>query len=203
MQDWCVGTGLRAAYNRTMIHSLLDSFQALVAPAALERLTLVINHVLAGETAATQRLMPHSGRLIRLELDGWPAPLPRPPLLRWRVTPAGLLEWTGVSETAPPEPEGAANLTLRLDASNPAALLMRGVMGSPPQVQIDGDAQLAGDVNWLMQNLRWDVAADLHRVFGPGIAQQVHQVGRALASGMRAAMNTAKDVSDRLRAWRA
>jgi hypothetical protein len=36
-----------------------------------------------------------------------------------------------------------------------------------PPVDIEGDAQLAGDVNWLMQNLRWDVAADLERLFPP------------------------------------
>ena len=49
--------------------------------------------------------------------------------------------------------------------------------GTPPAVQIDGDAQLAGDMNWLLQNLRWDVAADLERLFGPAVAQQLHQPG--------------------------
>ena len=45
--------------------------------------------------------------------------------------------------------------------------MARALGGTPPPVQIDGDAQLAGDVNWLLLNLRWDVAADLERLFGP------------------------------------
>ena len=64
---------------------------------------------------------------------------------------------------------GAADLTLRFDASNPARLLAaRALAGETPAVDIDGDAQLAADVNWLMQNLRWDVEADLERRARPG-----------------------------------
>jgi ubiquinone biosynthesis protein UbiJ len=55
-------------------------------------------------------------------------------------------------------------------------------------VAIDGDAQLAGDVNWLMQNLRWDVAADLERFFGPVAAQQLHRLGSAVAHALRSAV---------------
>ena len=60
----------------------------------------------------------------------------------------------------------APDLAVQVDASNPALLLARMVGGEAPAVQIDGDAQLAGDVNWLLLNLRWDVAADLERL-GP------------------------------------
>jgi ubiquinone biosynthesis protein UbiJ len=58
-------------------------------------------------------------------------------------------------------------------------------------VQIDGDAQLAADVNWLLQNVRWDVAADLERFFGPTVAQQLHRFGSALAAALRNAVNLA------------
>ena len=40
----------------------------------------------------------------------------------------------------------------------------RAMAGDKPPVSIDGDAQLAGDVNWLLLNLRWDIAADLERL---------------------------------------
>lgn len=172
---------------------MLQSLHALLAPALAERLTLVLNHVLAGEAVATERLRPHAGRTVSLTLEQWPALLPAPPLLAWRVTPAGLLEWCGRDEPAAPD------LALRVDASNPALSFARAIGGTLPTVQIDGDAQLAGDVNWLMQNLRWDVAADLERFFGPVVAQQLVRLGGLLAGGVRTAVKTASGLAERLR----
>ena len=71
-----------------------------------------------------------------------------------------------------------------------------------PAVQIDGDAQLAGDFNWLMQNLRWDVAADLEKMFGPALAQPLQRLGAGLASALRAAVSGAQGLGERLRTWR-
>jgi ubiquinone biosynthesis accessory factor UbiJ len=172
---------------------MFQNLQSLLAPAVMERLTLVINHVLASESVATDRLRPHAGRRIALTALGWPALLPPLPPCVFRVTPAGLLEWCGL------EPEDGADLWLRLDASNPAALLARAVAGEMPAVTVDGDAVLAGDINWLLQNLRWDVAADLERVFGPAVAQQLHRLGSALARALRGALQGAAQVRERLR----
>ena len=137
---------------------------------------------------------PRDHRLAPLKWQ--PALLPAPPLLAWRVTPAGLLEWSGDVAPSPPD------LTLDVDASNPALLLARTLGGETPQVQIEGDAQLAGDVNWLVQNLRWDVAADLERLFGPVVAQQLHRVGSAFAGGLRAAVQAASGLAERFRSDR-
>ncbi len=188
-----------------MLHSLQTQLETLVTPALAERLTLLFNHVLASEPAATQRLLPHAGRQLQLELQNWPALLPKPPVLSWRVTPAGLLEWSGaVAAAAPSEASATApELAIRLDASNPAALLARGLLGQVPPVQVEGDAQLAGDVNWLIQNVRWDVAADLERLFGPALAQPLQQAGAAVAEGLRKAVAGAQGLGERLRAWRA
>ncbi len=177
---------------------MLHTLQNLLAPAAAERLTLVFNHVLGSEAVAMQRLRPHAGRRLELQLAGWPALLPTLPPLGWRITPAGLLEW---SPPAGPGQDGAVppELSLVLEASNPALLISRVLAGEPPPVQVDGDAQLAGDVNWLVQNLRWDVVADLERLFGPAAAQQLGQLGRALAGGLRAAVQGASALGERLR----
>jgi len=172
---------------------MLHTLNSLLAPAVMERLTLVVNHVLAGETVATERLKPHAGRVLELAASGWPSLLPPLPPCVFRVTPAGLLEWGGL------EPAGGADLTVRIDASNPALLMVRAVGGELPPVAIDGDAQLAGDVNWLLQNLRWDVAADLERFFGPTVAQQLHRLGRAMAAAIRAAIQGADSLRERLR----
>ena len=93
----------------------------------------------------------------------------------------------------------APDLAVSLDASNPALLMARALGGTPPAVQIDGDAQLAADVGWLLQNLRWDVAADLERLFGPIVAQQLHRAGQMLASALRATLQGAAGLGERLR----
>lgn len=172
---------------------MLQSLQAALAPAFAERLTLVINHVLAAEAVATQRLQPHAGRTLSLSLNHWPVLLPAPPALAWRVTPAGLLEWCGVQGAPAPD------LHVQIDASNPALLVARALSGHAPAVQIDGDAQLAGDVNWLLQNLRWDVVADLERLFGAGPAVTLQRVGSALATALRAGLKGVSELGERLR----
>jgi len=158
---------------------MLQSLQALFVPAAIERLVLVVNHVLASEPVAMARLVPHQGRLIALELQQWPAWLPAPPLLKLRVTPAGLLEWCGLDDAVAPD------LSVQLNAANPAALFARSLAGEPPPLQVSGHAALATDIQWLVDNLRWDVEADLERVFGPVVAHQVARLGSSLAAGLR------------------
>lgn len=172
---------------------MLQTLNSLLAPAVMERLTLVINHVLGAEPAATERLRAHAGRTLAFTLAGWPALLPPPPPCAFRVTPAGLLEWSGLA------PAGTADLAVRIDAANPALLFAKTVAGETPTVEIDGDAALAGDVNWLIQNLRWDVAADLERLFPPVVAAQLHRLGRAMAAALRAAIAGAGQVRERFR----
>ncbi len=171
---------------------MLHNLNALLAPALMDRLVLVVNHVLSSEPQAVERLLPHRGRVLRLDLLQLPSLLPAPPPLAFRVTPAGLVEW--FSELAD------ADLRVRLDAPNPAALAWRLMAGEMPPVVIEGDAQLAGDVDWLLKNLRWDVTDDLDRLFGPAVAQQVHQLGSALARALRAALQAVSSVVGRPRA---
>jgi ubiquinone biosynthesis protein UbiJ len=112
----------------------------------------------------------------------------------WRITPAGLLEWC-----EPPLPRDEPALRIRVDGSNPLLLAARAAAGQMPAVDIDGDAQLAGDINWLLQNLRWDIAADLERVFGPALAHSLHRAGSMLARGIRSATQGAAGVAERMR----
>ena len=167
---------------------MLQNLNALWAPALMDRLVLVVNHVLAAEPAAVQRLMLHRGRVLRLDLLQLPRLLPAPPPLAFVITPAGLVEWCR-------EPADA-DLRVRLDAANPAALAFQVVTGNMPPLVIEGDAQLATDVDWLLKNLRWDVADDLEKRFGPTVAQQLHRLGAGLARAMRGAREV---VGERLR----
>jgi len=158
---------------------MLQNLQGLLVPAVVERLVLVVNHVLAAEPVAMQRLAPHHGRVIALEWMQWPSWLPTAPVLRFRVTPPGLLEWCGLDDPAP------ATLAVQIDASSPALLFARSLAGEPPPLTISGDAALATDIRWLVDNLRWDVEADLERYFGPVVARQLGRLGSALAAALR------------------
>jgi ubiquinone biosynthesis protein UbiJ len=172
---------------------MLEALHALVAPAAVERLTLLINHVIGGEPVAMQRLRPHAGRCIGLQLRGWPALLPAPPTLAFRVTPAGLLEWCGDAPPAQPD------LRVGIDASNPALLGLRWLSGRPPAMDIQGDAAFAADVHWLADHLRWDVAADLERLFGPIVARELERGGQMLAGALQRVVQAGGDLASRLR----
>ena len=161
---------------------MFNAFNSLLAPAVMERLTLLINHVLSSEPVATQRLQAHSGKTVEVTLQGWPTLLPAPPLLAFFITPAGLLEWCGLQRDA------AADLRFGVDAGNPAVLISRALTGAAPEAAVEGDAALAADVNWLMQNLRWDIADDLERIFPGAVAQQLQGLGGGLAKALRAAV---------------
>jgi ubiquinone biosynthesis accessory factor UbiJ len=161
-----------------MFHSL----NAQLGHAAIERLTLLVNHVLGSEPVAVKRLQAHAGRSISLRFEGWPALLPPLPATAFRVTPAGLVEWCG--SEGPAEPD----LHVSIDASNPALAVAQALAGTRPKVEVAGDAAFATDLNWLFDNLRWDVQDDLARIVGQAPAREIARIGSGIAAGMREAV---------------
>jgi ubiquinone biosynthesis protein UbiJ len=164
-----------------MLPPLFEPFNSLAAAfsqAALDRVTLFMNHVLAGEPAATDRLKPHAGRSLTFTWQQWPPFLPPPPAVAWQVTPAGLLERAAV------EPQAA---TLRVVADVTQAPRWWAAMqaGDPPPLEIQGDAQFATDVSWLIANVRWDVEDDLARMIGDAPAHEIARIGRGIAEALR------------------
>jgi ubiquinone biosynthesis protein UbiJ len=79
-----------------------------------------------------------------------------------------------------------------LTAANPWQVLEPLLDGGKPDVQVQGDVQLAADINWLIDHVRWDMEADLARILGdvPAhlLADGVQRMVRALrqfAGGIR------------------
>lgn len=161
-----------------MMSAFLQSLEATVMP----RLALLLNHVLSSEAMAGQRMRPHAGKCIRLQLRDVPALASWLPS-QWTVaiTPAGLLEWLS---DAPDH----ADLIATLDASNPAQTFGDVLSGQRPRVEVAGDAALAADVSWLIDHLRWDVQDDLAWLLGDGPAAQLARIGSSVTTGLREAL---------------
>ena len=165
-------------YNLLM---LMDWF-SLIAPAAQDRMILLLNHVISRESYAMARLQPFAKSTVLLHLNGWPTLLPAAPDLALVLTPAGLFERLQFSD----DTLGAAPAALRieLDASNPALLALGALSGERPRVTVQGDAALAAEINWLMENLRWDIEDDLAGLVGPAAAHLLTDWGRSAAAAM-------------------
>ena len=174
------------AYNPRM----LDALKALAERSVMERLVLLVNHVIAAEPAAGARLQPHAGRSVHIELAGWPQLLPAVGPFTFRITPAGLVEWLADGAGVTPD------LRVAFDAANPALAVTRMVAGERPQVVVSGDAAFASDVDWLIDNLRWEIEDDLARVVGPGIARQIAKVGGWFGSAIREGAKALRDLAD-------
>lgn len=134
-----------------------------------QRLVLLLNHVLMQESAATQRLKPRSGRVVRVQ---W-----RQFFVALKVTPAGLLDLASASATP--------DLHFEVSETSPLAIAQAAVRGDRPPVRIDGDVEFAGDLQWLVDNLRWDIEDDLARLMGDVPAHTLANAARSAAAALR------------------
>ncbi len=141
------------------------------------RLVLLLNHVLMQEPEAMDRLRRQQGKLLqfhwgRIELILTP-------------TPAGLL--------ALGAPAGMPDLQLRVAQDSPLALAQTLLAGDKPPVEIQGDVQLAAEIGWLVDNLRWDIEEDLSRLLGDAPAHRLADAARALLQGLRGFLRQAAE----------
>jgi ubiquinone biosynthesis protein UbiJ len=93
------------------------------------------------------------------------------------ITPAGLLDRAQAS--AKPD------LLVAVAADSPLVVLQSVLASKAPPVKIEGDVQLAAEMGWLAENLRWDVEEDLSRVLGDIPAHALADVGRRLVAGLK------------------
>lgn len=134
-----------------------------------QRLVLFLNHVLMQEKEATERLVRQKGRIARVQWRQYSVAL--------QITPAGLFNVAA---------EGAApDLMLEVTDTSAFSLAQTALRGDKPTIRIEGDVQLAAEINWLVDNVKWDVEEDLARVIGDVPAHTVAKVARTAAQGLR------------------
>src|SRR3954471_305802 len=133
------------------------------------RLVLLLNHVLQQEPEAQARLKRQAGRLVEAHWRQFRA--------RLVATPAGLLDLGPAGQ--------AADLTLTVSEESPWALAQTALRGEKPAVRIAGDVQLAAEVQWLVDHVRWDLEEDLARIIGDAPAHAMGSMARRMADAVR------------------
>jgi ubiquinone biosynthesis protein UbiJ len=136
---------------------------------AQRKLVILLNHVLMQERQATERLVRQKGRVVLFQ---W-----RHIELRLRITPAGLLDVDAGSDKP--------DLSLAITETSPSTLVQQAMSGDKPSVRIEGDVQLAAEVNWLTQHVRWDIEEDVARIVGDAPAHMLGKAARAAASALK------------------
>ena len=135
----------------------------------LNRLVLFLNHVLMSEPEAMQRLARQKGQRIELVWQKMQ--------LQLQATPAGLFERDRFD---------GFDLRLTVTEENPLDLLSALARGDKPKVRIEGDVQLAAEVNWLIDNVRWEAEEDLAGLIGDAPAHTLAGLARQVWAALQA-----------------
>ena len=134
-----------------------------------QRMVLFLNHVLMQEQEAMDRLVRQKGRIARVQWRAYSMALV--------ITPAGLFNLA---------PEAAVpDLQLHITETSPFALAQTALRGDKPAIRIEGDVQLAAEINWLVDHVRWDVEDDLARLVGDAPARAIGSTARKVVAALR------------------
>ena len=125
---------------------------------------MALNHLLAAEPWARERLAPFAGAAVELRHPPFPA-------VRLTIRPGGTVQAGG----------GDPALTVTLPPSA-LANLARGPEYFMRSIDVAGDPGLAAEVMMLARHLRWDVEEDLSKLLGDVAAHRLADAGRAFAA---------------------
>jgi len=139
-----------------------------------------VNHVLRGESWALRRLMPYAGKTAAFDAV--------PFAFSFTVRDDGTV--------APAVPGIPPDATFRI--TMPAALrLLAGDERAYDEVVVNGDAEFAEVVAFVVRNARWDLEEDLARIFGDVAAHRLVGTGRSvLRLQARAAASVAHNLAE-------
>ncbi len=155
----------------SFLQSLASRFQApaWVVDEGQQKIVLLLNHVLMQEKEAQNRLFRKKGSVVHIRWGLFALDLV--------ITPAGLVDRAS--------PAAMPDLVLAIAAESPLVVLQSVLAGKAPPVNIEGDVQLAAELGWLADNLRWDVEEDLSRLIGDAPAHTLANAARQALAGVR------------------
>ena len=170
----------------SFLESLATRFQppAWVVSETQQRLVLFLNHILMQEKEAQDRLARKKGSVLHLRWGLFGLDL--------LITPAGLLDKAS--------PAAKPDLLVAVAVDSPMAVLQSAMAGKSPPVKIEGDVQLAAELGWLAENLKWDFEEDLSRIVGDiaahTMADAARKTGQTLKSLLRSAPGSPFQAAD-------
>jgi ubiquinone biosynthesis protein UbiJ len=125
-----------------------------------------VNHLLARESWARERLVPYAGKTARLSCP--------PVVLTLLVQPDGYLASVSESETH------QYDVTIAVASDALPAFVQGGQAAVMKHVKIEGDAEFATVIAKLAEHLRWEPEEDLSKLIGDGPAWRVASVVRTV-----------------------
>lgn len=137
-------------------------------------ISAAINHLLAQEAWARDKLAKHAGKLAFFDAGVMG--------VRLQVAADGMVQVGAV--------DVPANVTIRVKLSD-LPLILQHREHAFSYVQIEGDADFANTISLLSENLRWEAEEDLSKLIGDVAAVRV-------VGGVRAALETAKSTQQKL-----
>ena len=161
----------------SFLESIATRFQppAWVVSETQQRLVLFLNHVLMQEKEAQDRLARKKGSVLHIRWGLFALDL--------LITPAGLLDKANA--------DAKPDLLIAVSVDSPLVLMQSVMAGKPPPVKIEGDVQLAAELGWLAENLRWDFEEDLSRVLGDIPAHAMADAARRIGQAVKSFLATA------------
>ena len=140
-----------------------------------------LNHILAQNTWAMQRLQPLSGKTFAVQA----APLPT---LSFSVLPDGSVSDAATSAMADATLSATPDALLRYFSVEPR---------DPALIKLSGDAALGAEIGHILAHISWEAEEDLSRLFGDIIAHRMAGFGRDLwAWRKQSALNLATAASE-------
>ena len=136
-------------------------------------------------------------QLVKADIDETPYPKEAPELYVTRLARQKgqriELVWDRIQLQLTPTPAGLLergrfdgfDLRLSVTEESPVSLASALARGDKPKVRIEGDVQLAAEVNWLIDHVRWDAEEDLARLVGDAAAHSLAQAARKAMQALR------------------
>ncbi|QAU33399.1 SCP2 sterol-binding domain-containing protein [Janthinobacterium sp. 17J80-10] len=128
-----------------------------------------VNHLLAQDAWARERLAAHAGKIARLDA-GLLA-------LDWQVTADGMFKAA--------ESGATPHVVLRVKLAD-VPLILQNRERAVSYVRIEGDADFANAISQLSESLKWEAEEDLGRVVGDVAAHRIVSTAKSALSGARA-----------------
>jgi ubiquinone biosynthesis accessory factor UbiJ len=125
-----------------------------------------VNHLLARESWARERLAPYAGKTARLSCP--------PVVLTLLVQPDGYLSAVGESDAQ------QFDVTISVPSEALPAFVQGGQAAVMKHVKIEGDAEFATVIAKLAEHLRWEPEEDLAKFIGDGPAWRIASVARTV-----------------------